>query len=152
MNWTTINKEQDSSSRVSKTPALTSLNQGGHEILGHETDLWVGVVSEGFTEEQGLEPALEEQMNEQLNSFIHPFNKQLENPCYVIGAKNKEVDKTNTDFGDTDADCRLIWVSQRQAGKNVQLSAQNLRECLRLARHTQGLLLRRCSSCYLSCC
>lgn len=34
-------------------------------------DLWVEVISEGFMEEQELEPVLEERMNEYLNSVIH---------------------------------------------------------------------------------
>lgn len=46
-----------------KNPALSPLDQGGQNTLGYETDLWVGVVSEGFMEEQGLELDFEEQMN-----------------------------------------------------------------------------------------
>lgn len=46
-----------------KNLALSPLDQGGQDTLGYETDLWVGVVSEGFMEEQGLELAFEEQTN-----------------------------------------------------------------------------------------
>lgn len=43
-------------------------------MLGYETDLWVGVVSEGFMEEQGVELAFEEQMNGYIDLLTHSIN------------------------------------------------------------------------------
>ena len=57
-------KGMGNSSRVSENPVWPPLHKRGHETPGHERDFWVGVVSEGFMEEQGLEPACKEQMNE----------------------------------------------------------------------------------------
>ena len=77
-------------SRVSKNSGLPPLGQGGPETPGHE---------------------------DFFHLLAHSFNKHLGDPCYVISAKNKEVNKRGTNLGDPDH--RLIWFQRGEQARTA---------------------------------